>query len=84
MTEISCFGAPRIDYPCIWVYKVFLKLDCNENAFFKELLNPHEYKIKKSKQNTKYKSFDISLMVNNEAHRLEIFEILKNNCAYVI
>lgn len=84
MMDISCLSAPKITYPCIWEYKAFIPLKTDENAFFKELLTPHEYKLKASKQNAKYKSFNVSLLVSSDAHRLEIFALLKENCAFVL
>ena len=84
MKDISCFGEPKINYPCMWEYKAFVSVDCDEKDFFNELLSPHQYKLKLSKQNAKYKCFNIILLVNNQAHRLEIFEILKSKCAFVL
>ncbi len=33
MKDISCFGEPKINYPCMWEYKAFVSVGCDENWY---------------------------------------------------
>ena len=75
---------PQISYPNFWQYTIFVDINFDENAFLNQILAKREFKIYLSKQNTKYKSINLSVLVFDEKDRLEIFENLKNKCKFVL
>lgn len=82
----SAFGAtkPKIDYPLIWEYTIFMPLDRDEKELITSTLGICEHKLTPSNKNAKYKSFKLNLLVRSENERLEIFAKLKSACAFVL
>lgn len=82
----SAFGAtkPKIDYPLIWEYTIFMPLDRDEKELITSTLGICEHKLTASNKNAKYKSFKLNLLVRSESERLEIFAKLKSACAFVL
>lgn len=82
----SAFGdiKPRIDYPLIWEYTIFVPLDRDEKELIASTLGICEHKLTASNKNAKYKSFKLNLLVRSENERLEIFAKLKATCAFVL
>ena len=75
---------PKIDYPLIWEYVIFMPLDRDEKELIASTLGICEHKLTASNKNTKYKSFKLNLLVRSENERLEIFAKLKAACAFVL
>lgn len=86
ISACSAFGdiKPRIDYPLIWEYTIFVPLDRDEKELIASTLGICEHKLTASNKNTKYKSFKLNLLVRSENERLEIFAKLKAACAFVL
>ena len=82
----SAFGdiKPKIDYPLIWEYTIFVPLDRDEKELIASTLGICEHKLTASNKNAKYKSFKLNLLVRSENERLEIFAKLKAACAFVL
>ena len=75
---------PKIDYPLIWEYTIFVPLDRDEKELIANTLGICEHKLTASNKNAKYKSFKLNLLVRSENERLEIFAKLKAACAFVL
>ncbi|WP_320654092.1 hypothetical protein [Campylobacter sp.] len=75
---------PKIDYPLIWEYTIFVPLDRDEKELIASTLGICEHKLTASNKNAKYKSFKLNLLVRSENERLEIFAKLKAVCAFVL
>lgn len=75
---------PKIDYPLIWEYTIFVPLDRDEKELIVSTLGICEHKLTASNKNAKYKSFKLNLLVQSENERLEIFAKLKAACAFVL
>ena len=86
ISACSAFGdiKPKIDYPLIWEYTIFVPLDRNEKELIASTLGICEHKLTASNKNAKYKSFKLNLLVRSENERLEIFAKLKATCAFVL
>ena len=86
ISACSAFGdiKPRIDYPLIWEYTIFVPLDRDEKELIASTLGICEHKFTASNKNAKYKSFKLNLLVRSENERLEIFAKLKAACAFVL
>ena len=75
---------PKIDYPLIWEYTIFVPLDRDEKELIASTLGICEHKLTASNKNAKYKSFKLNLLVRSENERLEIFDKLKAACSFVL
>ena len=75
---------PKIDYPLIWEYTIFVPLDRDEKELIASTLGICEHKLTASNKNANYKSFKLNLLVRSENERLEIFAKLKAACAFVL
>ena len=75
---------PKIDYPLIWEYTIFMPLHRDEKELIASTLGICEHKLTASNKNAKYKSFKLNLLVRSENERLEIFAKLKVACAFVL
>ena len=75
---------PKIDYPLIWEYTIFVPLDRDEKELIASTLGICEHKLTASNKNAKYKSFKLNLLVRSENERLEICAKLKAACAFVL
>ncbi len=86
ISACSAFGdiKPRIDYPLIWEYTIFVPLDRDEKELIASTLGICEHKLTASNKNAKYKSFKLNLLVRSENERLEIFAKLKAACTFVL
>lgn len=85
MASVCDFNAkPKIEYPTFWEYKIFLDENCDEKSLVTELFESREFKLAFSKKNAKYKCFSLNLLVVSEKDRLEIFDLLKNKCKFVL
>lgn len=86
ISACSAFGdiKPKIDYPLIWEYTIFVPLDRDEKELIASTLGICEHKLTASNKNTKYKSFKLNLLVRSENERLEIFAKLKAVCTFVL
>ena len=86
ISACSAFGdiKPKIDYPLIWEYTIFVPLDRDEKELIASTLGICEHKLTASNKNAKYKSFKLNLLVRSENERLEIFAKLKATCAFVL
>ena len=86
ISACSAFGdiKPKIDYPLIWEYTIFVPLDRDEKELIASTLGICEHKLTARNKNAKYKSFKLNLLVRSENERLEIFAKLKAACAFVL
>ena len=75
---------PKIDYPLIWEYTIFMPLDRDEKELIASTLGICEHKLTASNKNAKYKSFKLNLLVRSKNERLEIFAKLKAACTFVL
>ncbi|GAA8414239.1 DUF493 family protein [Helicobacter pylori] len=67
---------PTIIYPCLWDYRVIMTT--KDTSVLKELLEtyqrPFKLELKNTSKNAKFYSFNVSIIVLNEAERNEIFQ----------
>ncbi|MCQ2791308.1 DUF493 family protein [Helicobacter pylori] len=67
---------PTIIYPCVWDYRVIMTT--KDTSTLKELLEtyqrPFKLEFKNTSKNAKFYSFNVSMIVLNEAERNEIFQ----------
>ncbi|MSN95910.1 DUF493 domain-containing protein [Campylobacter sp. FMV-PI01] len=85
MASICDFKAkPVISYPIFWSYKVIML--SGDDKKIREILKEKEFKISISKhsKNAKYTSFEVSVLVENENQRKEIFEKLNQISKFVL
>lgn len=77
---------PLINYPTSWAYKVIFKAEQNAQAIFKELFKEREFVFKHSNEskNGKYQSYELSIFVDSEKDRLNIFSQLKKRAKFVL
>lgn len=70
-----------IEYPCTWEYKIIVLKDDDINKIAKEILLQKEYKIVPSNKSKsgKYKSYNLTTLVESEDERRVIFQTLKQN-----
>ena len=69
----------EINYPCVWQYKIIGADAETLRDAVETVVNKENFMLAKSKRSTKGKfvSFNLSVEVQNENHRLEIFDRLK-------
>ena len=77
---------PEIIYPNFWEYKIILLDSDNTEAIVQGVVGERQHKItpSKSSKEGKYKSYNLSVLVNSNEERLEIFSALKRVCKYVL
>ncbi len=67
---------PTIIYPCVWDYRVIMTT--KDTSTLKDLLEtyqrPFKLEFKNTSKNAKFYSFNVSMIVLNEAERNEIFQ----------
>lgn len=70
----------QIEYPCSWEYKIIAECEIKLKSAVFEIVDI-EYKLTDSKTSSKgkYKSFNLSLIVQSEIDRIELFEKLKSH-----
>ncbi len=88
MAKICDFNGkkPEIIYPIFWEYKVIFDSLSDEKSIIKECVGDREYKLQSShtSKNAKFKSFNLSVLVNNNTERLELFTLLKKHSKFVL
>ena len=77
---------PDIVYPTFWEYKVIFDSNGDEKSIIKECVGERNHKItpSNSSKNGKFKSFNLSVLVNNDSERLELFSLLKKHSKFVL
>ena len=69
----------QIEYPCPWVYKI-IGPDAEEmQRAVAEILRDRAYKVSlsRSSEKNKYHCLNVELSVENESHRMALYEALK-------
>ena len=68
----------ELNYPCEWTYKVIGTSDKKVRDAVKEIMSKKEYKLTLSNRSSKGKfvSFSLKTIVDDEANRVKIFELL--------
>ncbi|OPA72671.1 hypothetical protein BB381_04595 [Campylobacter pinnipediorum subsp. caledonicus] len=76
----------QILYPIFWEYKVIYDASVDIDKKIEEILGKRDCLISFSKfsKDKKYKSYNLSIFVKDEAERLEIFSLLKKSAKYVL
>lgn len=76
---------PEIDYPTLWGYRLIGPDPEAVQAAVLEILGPLEHELSSSNRssNGKFYAFALELVVQDEAHRLELFETFKSHPAIV-
>ena len=69
---------PRIDYPCVWQYKVIVTETEPVRATLSEHLGDAPYSLSESKKSSggRYVSLNLELTVHSDYHRLRLYEVL--------
>lgn len=77
---------PIIEYPNFWEYKIIIEKDRNAKQIAKSVVKERKHKVVFSKHSKdgKYASYNLSIMVNSNEERLEIFSALKHICKFVL
>ncbi|WP_122871907.1 DUF493 domain-containing protein [Campylobacter showae] len=77
---------PEIIYPNFWEYKIIVLDSENAQAIVQSVVGERQHKItpSKSSKEGKYKSYNLSVLVNSNEERLEIFSALRRVCKYVL
>ncbi len=76
--DISDGCKPKIDYPCLWQYKV-IATDCAQiRKIVEEHLGDAPYSLSESNRSSggKYVSMNLEMTVNSDYHRLRLYEVL--------
>ena len=70
-----------IDYPCEWVYKVIGSDKESVHNAIADIIQDSEYHINDSNTSKtgKYLSFDVKVMVGDEAYRNKIYQAFKGH-----
>lgn len=69
---------PKIDYPCLWQYKV-IATDCAQiRRIVEEHLGDAPYSLSESNRSSggKYVSMSLEMTVHSDYHRLRLYELL--------
>ena len=77
---------PEIIYPNFWEYKIIIEESDDAQAIAQSVVGERQHKITSSKSSKegKYKSYNLSVLVNSNQERLEIFSALRRVCKYVL
>ncbi len=70
-----------IDYPCEWIYKVIGNDKESVHNAIEGIIQDSEYQIKDSNTSKtgKYLSFNVTVMVGDEAYRNKIYQAFKGH-----
>jgi putative lipoic acid-binding regulatory protein len=70
-----------IDYPCEWIYKVIGSDKESVHNAIASIIQDSEYQINNSNTSKtgKYSSFDVTVMVGDEAYRNKIYQAFKRH-----
>jgi uncharacterized protein len=79
----SCGKKPKIEYPCLWLYKVIGKDPESIREAIVTACTPYTVKISLSHASSQgtYRSFNAELEVKDEQMRLAIYQSLTENPA---
>ncbi|WP_298945710.1 DUF493 family protein [uncultured Campylobacter sp.] len=77
---------PEIIYPNFWEYKIIVLDSDNAEAIVQGVVGERQHRVtpSKSSKESKYKSYNLSVLVNSNQERLEIFSALRRVCKYVL
>nr|WP_211437428.1 DUF493 domain-containing protein [Campylobacter sp. RM16190] len=77
---------PKIEYPNFWEYKVIFEKDQNAHKIVLDIVGDREHKlvVSKSSKEGKYTSYNLSVIVNSNEERLELFSALRHVSKYVL
>ena len=77
---------PEIIYPNFWEYKIIVLENENAEEIAQGIVGERQSKLtpSKSSKEGKYKSYNLSVLVNSNQERLEIFSALRRVCKYVL
>lgn len=77
---------PKIEYPNFWEYKVIFQKDEEAQKIISDIVKEREHKLVFSKfsKDEKYASYNLSVLVNSDKERLELFSALKDVSKYVL
>ena len=77
---------PEIIYPNFCEYIITVLENENAEATAQSVVGERQHKItpSKSSKEGKYKSYNLSVLVNSNQERLEIFSALRRVCKYVL
>ena len=69
---------PRINYPCVWQYKVIVTDIDPVRSTISEHLGDVPYSLSESKKSSggKYTSLTLELTVHSDYHRIRLYEVL--------
>ncbi len=72
---------PSIDYPCEWIYKVIGRDKESVHSAITSIIQGNKYYINDSNTSKagKYLSFNVTVMVSDEAYRNNIYQALKGH-----
>ena len=72
---------PSIDYPCEWTYKVIGSDKGSVHNSIASIIKDNDYQINDSNTSKtgKYLSFNVTVMVSDEAYRNKIYQDLKGH-----
>ncbi len=70
-----------IDYPCEWIYKIIGSDKGSVHNAIADIIQDSEYLLTDSNTSKtgKYLSFDVKVMVGDEAYRNKIYQALKDH-----
>ncbi len=70
-----------IDYPCEWIYKVIGRDKESVDGAIASIIQDNAYyiNISNTSKTGKYLSFDVTIMVSDEAYRNKIYQALKGH-----
>ena len=74
-------GEISVDYPCEWIYKVIGSDKDSVHNAIAGIVQDSEYRINDSNTSKtgNYLSFDVTVMVRDEAYRNKIYQALKGH-----
>jgi uncharacterized protein len=83
INNCSCGKKPKIEYPCLWLYKVIGKDSESIQKAIMTACIPYPVKITPSHASSqgRYRSFNAELEVKDEQMRLAIYQSLTKNPA---
>lgn len=72
---------PKIDYPCMWQYKIIGESATVITQLVADLVHEKDYVLKRSNVSSggRYVSMSLELMVQTEERRLELYRVLADD-----
>lgn len=73
----------HFEYPCLWIYKIIGTDQREMESVVAEIIRDRSYKISFSRRSetSRYVSLNVELVVESEAHRIDLYKALKANQA---